>query len=86
MSSRIQLSLRPWIPPFAFAASNAMRIALALFTPCTAVTPERSVIVPKVICVSVTPRAAAAARPMSAGVTSIAAPPASVARREIRYV
>src|SRR3954463_14209016 len=39
-----------------------MRTASLLLTPCTAVTPDKSVIVPMVISVSVTPRTGSAAR------------------------
>ena len=51
------LILRPWTPPLALTSSNAMRMALALLTPCTAVTPDRSVMVPMMISVSLTRRA-----------------------------
>src|SRR5579872_170934 len=49
------LILRPLTPPAALASSNARRTELELFTPCTAVTPDRSVAVPMMISVSVTP-------------------------------
>src|ERR1700735_5105200 len=43
------------MPPLAVASCNARRIASALLTPCTAVTPDRSVMVPTRISLSVTP-------------------------------
>src|SRR3954468_9827096 len=44
------------MPPVSLISSNARRTALELLTPCTAVTPDRSVMVPTRISVSVTPR------------------------------
>src|ERR1700729_4279347 len=61
MSSTMKWILRPLMPPFALMSSNAMRIELAALVPCTAVTPDRSVIMPMAISVSDTPRVAVAA-------------------------
>src|SRR6202012_2954645 len=55
---------------------------LALFTPCTAVTPDRSAMQPTMISVSDTPRVVVAARPTMAGATNAPAAPASNRRRD----
>jgi hypothetical protein len=57
------------MPPLALASSNAMRIALALLTPWIAVTPDRSVMVPIRISVSVTPCTDPAAIAVAASAT-----------------
>ena len=74
MSSTMKRILRPCTPPLAFASSNAIRMPLALLTPCTAVTPDRSAMLPTMISLSLTPRVAARAM---AGANRAPAVPAS---------
>src|SRR4051812_8650907 len=74
------------MPPAALHSSNAMRIEAAALAPCTAVTPDRSVIMPMMISVSETPRWAAWARPIKADVASSPAAPASIDRRVVACV
>src|SRR4051812_12659106 len=74
------------MPPASLHSSNAMRIEAAAFAPCTAVTPDRSVIIPMMISVSETPRWAACARPSKAGAQSKPAAPASTDRRVVACV
>ena len=75
------------MPPRALISSIAMRMALALLTPWTAVTPDRSVMVPTMISVSLTPRVGAvAARPMTDGANRAPAVPANTDRRAIARV
>src|SRR4051812_33009986 len=74
------------MPPAALHSSNAMRIEAAALAPCTAVTPDRSVIMPMMISVSETPRWAAWARPSRAGEASSPAAPASTDRRVVAVV
>src|SRR3954453_5860183 len=74
------------MPPAALHSSNAMRIEAAALAPCTAVTPDRSVIMPMMISVSETPRCAAWAFPRRAGVASSPAAPTSTDRRVVACV
>ena len=56
LSSTMKRILRPLMPPLALTSSYAMRMASALLTPCTAVTPDRSAMLPTMISLSLTPR------------------------------